>query len=175
MNPGLILRLGGGLLGLIALISLAWLVNDRFVQKALADDARACAKAAADLDDTAELTRCLPDVAKEIREARQSRLCNGALLPQLRPETRFMMAQACGEGVKRLVAAGDAAAADRDSLTAELGRVRADSAAAIERAERRTQTKNERIAHGQKVIQAAPRDADGDIRCDAECLRRLTQ
>ena len=172
---GLLIRAIGGLLGLALLASCAWLIKDRFHQKALADDARACAAAAADLGDTADLARCLPDVAKEVREARQSRICNESLLPSLRPESRFLMSQACGAGVTRLVADGDASLAKRDALAAELALARADAAAAIERAERRTQTKNERIKHGQQVIQAAPRDAAGGVRCDADCLRRLNQ
>ena len=39
-------KLLGGLAGLLALATLAWLVRDRFEQKHVADAARACAVAA---------------------------------------------------------------------------------------------------------------------------------
>ena len=173
MNPLTYLKLGGGLLGLIALASTGWLIKDRFHQKALADSAAACAVAAGDEADAAPLAGCLPNVAAEIREARQGRICEQTLLPSLRPETRFLMSQACGAGVKRLVATGDAASAERDSLQAQLSEARNDLKSAVERAERRTAKQTERTTHAQKVIQAAPRDAAGSLRCDAECLRRL--
>lgn len=175
MNPLGYLKIGGGVLGAIALVALALLAADRFHQKELADNAKACAVAAADTDDTAALDRCLPEVRAEIGEARQARLCERTLLPSLRPETRFAMSQACGAGVKRLVASGDALAAERDGLKARLTAAQNDLATAVARAERRAATNQERNAHGQKVIQAAPRDAAGSIRCDAECLRRLNQ
>ena len=167
------IRIFGGVLGALALVAAAWLIKDRFHQKDLADAAAACAKAAGDTEDDASLRPCLLQVASEIREARQARLCERSLLPSLRPETRFAMQQSCGAGVKRLVAAGDAAAADRDSLAVQLINARADSAKAVERAEARVTRFNQRTDHGRQAIQAAPRDPAGTVRCDAECLRRI--
>ena len=175
MSPLSYLKIGGGVLGAVALLAAAWLIKDRFHQKGLADAAQACAVAAADIEDAAALDRCLPETRKEIAEARRARLCERALLPSLRPEARFAMAQACGAGVKRLVAQGDALAAERDGLKAQLATARADLAGATERAERRATLTQERNAHGRKIIQAAPRDAAGSIRCDAECLRSLNR
>lgn len=172
---GLILRAIGGVIGLALLVSAAWLIRDRFHQKALADDARACAAAASDPEDRQDLKPCLRETAAEIMAARQARVCESALLPTLRDETRFLMAQACGAGVKHLVVVGDAAASERDAALAQLAASRADAADAVLRAERRTQTKNERIKHADQTIQAAPRDAAGNVRCDADCLRRLAQ
>ena len=167
------LRLAGGLLGLLALAGAAWLIKDRFHQKALADAAAACAVAAAAPNDDKPLDSCLPKVKAEIQEARQARVCESTLLPSLRSETRFAMSQACGSGVKRLVATGDAAAAERDGLAAQLSDARAETAAAVTRAEGRVTRQTQRTDHGQKIIQAAPRDGAGGIHCDAECLRRI--
>ena len=174
MNPLAYLKLGGGLLGLIALASAGWLIKDRFHQKALADDARACSGAAAAPGDDAPLIRCLAAVKAEIIEARRARLCETTLLPSLRPETRFAMQQSCGAGVKRLVAEGDAAASARDDLAAQLSAARTETTAAVTRAELRAARQHEREDHGRSVIEKAPRDAAGSITCDADCLRRLS-
>ena len=169
------LKIGGGLLGALALAMAAWLIKDRFHQKGLADAAAACARAAGDAEDDASLKPCLLQVASEIREARAARLCERTLLPSLRPETRFAMQQSCGTGVKRLVAVADGAVAERDSLAGQLAEARADTAAAVTRAEARSTRQEQRTNNGRHVIQAAPRDAAGAVRCDAECLRRLGQ
>lgn len=175
MNPFLILKLGGGLLGLLALVSAGWLITDRFDQKALADDAAACAGAAAAPADDAPLTRCLSAVKAEIVAARRVRLCETALLPQLRPETRFAMQQSCGAGTKRLVAVGDALAQERAALTAQLAEQQTTTTRAVERAERRSATIHERDQDARQAIDAAPRAADGRILCDAGCLQRLAE
>lgn len=173
MGPMNYFKIGGGILGALALLAAAWLIKDRFHQKDLADAAAACAKAAGDAKDDADLEPCLLQVASDIREARQARLCERTLLPSLRPETRFAMQQSCGTGVKHLVAVSDAASADRDSLAGQLAQARVDSAAAVVRAEARVTRFNQRTDHGRQAIQAAPRDPAGTVRCDAECLRRL--
>ncbi len=166
-------KLIGGILGGLALVAAAWLIRDRFHQKALADDAAACAIAAADTADGAALDRCLGTVKLEVQAARRGRLCESSLLPQLRPETRFVMLQACGSGTKRLVAAFDGAAAERDNALTELAKARAQTGAAIARAEARADKLSERTNRGTSIIDAAPRDAGGGIVCDADCLRRL--
>lgn len=169
----LVLRLVGGIAGLLALASLAFLVKDRFHQKALADDAKACAVAAADPDDAKPLDRCLDKVAAEVRAARQSRICEKALLPQLRDETRGTVELACGAGVRRLVIDGETAKFERDQAERLLGEAKDASARAVARAETRNVKSSERESHGRKVIEAAPRDGSGSIICDADCLRQL--
>ncbi|MEQ1499160.1 MAG: hypothetical protein ABL914_10900 [Novosphingobium sp.] len=166
-------KLAGGIMGVLALALAAWLIKDRFYQKDLADAAAACAKAAADVEDDASLKPCLSQVASEIREARKARLCERSMLPSLLPENRFAMQQSCGAGVKRLVAVADGAVAERGSLSAQLSDARAASAAAVIRAEVRAIRQEQRTDHGKQAIQAAPRNAAGSVRCDAECLRRL--
>lgn len=170
---GLVLRIAGGLLGALALTAAAWLIRDRFHQKDLADSAATCAVAAAAIGDDKPLDACLPAVASEVRAARQGRICETALLPSLRPETRFAMAQACGAGVKRLVADRDSLEQERDGLAHELAAQQDTALRAIGRAEGRASRQQERDNHARQVIDAAPRDAGGGIRCDADCLRQL--
>ncbi len=168
-------RLIGSIGAGLALLATVWLVKDRFHQKGLADNAASCAKAAAAPGDDKPLDSCLPEVKAEVQAARQARVCEAALLPQLLPETRFAMSQACGAGVKRLVAAGDAAAADRDDLAGQLKTDQDKALLAIGRAETRAGHQQERDEHARAAIAAAPRDAGGSIHCDAECLRKLGQ
>lgn len=167
------LRLLGGVLGLIALASAGWLAKDRFAQKAVADDARACAGAAATQGE--RLERCLPSLKTAIEEQRQGKACDGSLLPQLKAEQRFAMTQYCGPGVKRLVAAHDGLLAERDDARRQLAEQREQSRAALIRAESRANRQNERKDDGRRAIDAAPRRADGSIVCDADCLRRISR
>ena len=168
-------RLLGSIGAALALLATVWLVKDRFHQKELADDAAACATAAAAIGDDKPLERCLPKIKSEVQEARRARACEATLLPQLRPESRFAMSQICGAGVKRLVAAGDAVAADRDDLAGQLKTDQDKALLAIGRAEARAGHQQERDEHARAAIAAAPHDAGGSIHCDAECLRRLGQ
>lgn len=173
MNPFPFLKLGGGLAMVVALAALAWLAQDRFAQKARADAAKRCEVAAGSM--TVALDDCLPMVRSRVRADRQARTCEAALIPQLRPETRFSASMACGAGVKRLIAVGDAALAERDRATAMLAEARAGTVRAVERAETRAFRQQQRTDHASQTISAAPRDARGRIACDADCLRRLAE
>lgn len=168
-------RIALGLVSAIALAALLFLANDRFHQKHLADDARICAVAAADVDDMMSLATCLPRVRAEIVEARQARACQKALLPSLRDETRFVMQQTCGAGTKAQVARADAAIAERDSLAGQLAEARAGTAAAVTRAETRATRFEGKEARGRVIVNGAPQTGRGTLRCDTECLRQLTQ
>lgn len=165
------LRMGGGLFGLLAAAALAFMVKDRFHQKALADAARACDRATERM--AGELVPCLPHVRAAVEEARRARACDAALLPSLRPESRFAMAQSCSAGVKRMVAEADAAGARVDDLAAQLDQAEARQAAAVTRAETRATRQQERNSHAARAISTAPRDAGGAIVCDARCLQQL--
>ena len=171
MNPLSGLRLLGGIAGLIALATVAFMVKDRFAQKALADAAKACAVAAATPD--RDLAPCLPPVREAALAARRAAVCDAALLPQLRPESRFAMAQACPAGVKRLVADRDNLAAMLDDVGSQLLTAEARQAAAVTRAEARATRQSERTSHAAKALARAPRDAGGNITCDAVCLQQL--
>ena len=174
MNPLSYLRLGGGVLGLIALITTGLLVKDRFHQKALADDAKACAVAAAGPDSNT-LERCLPEVRALLIAERSARLCDAALAAKPSPVSRGTILLSCGSGVKRVVAVAETAEAERDSLTRQLAEARANSAAAVTRAEARATRFEGKEARGREIVNGAPRTDRGAVRCDAECLRQLAQ
>ena len=171
MNPLIALRLFGGIAGLLVLACAAWLVKDRFHQKALADAARACSVAVE--KPAQDLAPCLPPVRAAVEASRRAAACDAALLPTLRPETRFAMAQSCSAGVKRLVAGLDAADAVATDLANQLEQAEARQAAAVIRAEGRATRNSERTSHAAKAIASAPRDAGGNITCDAACLLQL--
>lgn len=175
MSMAALFRIGGPILAALAAITLCWLAFDRFAQKAIADAAMDCARAAKDPSGRASTARCLPAIRDEIAAARMARLCEASLTPRLRPETRFAMRQSCGTGVKRLAADYDAAEARSAALEQVVQRHRADMAAAIARAERRATSQEERIQHGRTVIARAPRSDAGSITCDDACLRALTR
>ena len=154
-----------------ALAALVWLAADRFDQKAIADAAEACEKVAS--APAGDLGRCGPNITARIAADRATVVCEGALLPELRDETRFLANQACGPGAKRLIAQADAQAAEIASLKTALDKVTADTAAAVTRAEERGRAEQTRKNNARQIIDAAPRSADGRIACDADCLRRL--
>lgn len=154
-----------------ALAALVWLAADRFDQKAIADAAEACEKAAPTPAD--DLGKCGPNVAARVAADRTTVVCEGALFPELRDETRFTASQACGPGAKRLIAQGDAEAAEIASLKTALDKVTADTAAAVSRAEERGRAEQTRKNNARQIIDDAPRSADGRIACDADCLRHL--
>jgi len=148
----------------------AWLIQDRFHQKGLADAAERCAVAAAKekpLDD------CLPAVKLQIAAARQAAVCDASLLPNA--DGRFAMLNSCGPGVKNLVARHDALTAERDTLNQLLEHARADASAATARAESRAANQQRRMTDALAALAAAPRDSGGRIVCDAGCLRQLAQ
>lgn len=166
-----IMRLGGLALVGAALAAIVWLAFDRFDQKARADTAARCEAAAITASDPVQ--DCGANVLARITADRRTIICEGALLPELRAETRFTARQACGPAVLRLIAQGDAQASQIAGLEATIAKTRAESADAIARAEARGRTEQTRRDNAQQLIQAAPRGADGRIACDAVCLRQL--
>lgn len=164
-------RIAGFALVGAALASIVWLAFDRFDQKARADRADRCEVAA--LTATEKTDDCGPNVVARVEADRATIICEAALLPELRAETRFTARQACGPGVLRLIAEGDGMASQIAGLDAQLAKLRADSADAVARAEARGRADQTRRDNAQQLIQAAPRSADGRITCDADCLRKL--
>lgn len=166
-----IARLAGTALAIAALAALLWLAKDRFYQKALADAAARCESAA--ISAREPLDDCGVNVRSRVQADRQTIVCEGALLPELRPETRFTARQACGAGTLRLIAQGDADAGEIASLQEQLDQAREGTAAAVARAEARGRAEQARRNNAQNVVAAQPRGADGSIACDADCLRQL--
>jgi len=159
------------------MLASAWLLQDRFHQKRLADAAERCAMAASKPADGkgSSLDDCLPVIALEVAAARQAAECDRTLLPTMDATARFIMLNSCGPGAKRLVAERDTLASERDGLKTLFDRARANADAAVSRAESRASTQQKRTDHAQGTIAAAPRDGDGHIVCDAGCLRQLAQ
>lgn len=173
MPPAIIFRIVTGVAGLLFAALLAWTVKDRFHQKGLADAAGRCAVAAS--SEAAPLEDCLKPVAARVQADRQNVVCETALLPSLRPESRFRVLNSCGEGVKRLVAERDAAQAGQSDALRLLDEAQAGSLAAVSRAEARAGKIEERKTRASTAIAAAPRGAGGSIACDAACLRQLAE
>jgi len=168
------LKIGGGVLGLVALAALLWAANDRFKQKEKADAARECAAAAA--DETApfdELDACLPPVKRRVEAARRADVCDDAIGNPLVAEARFAVRMSCSEPVKKLVADRDGKAVTIADLKQQLDDLQQDSREAVARAERRAGAAQERSERAKSAIDAAPRGDDGRVRCDAKCLRDL--
>lgn len=85
----------------------------------------------------------------------------------------FAVQAACSAPVKRLAADRDAARADlvqRDQLVDQL---KAERSADVARAEARGLTQAKRTADATRALSTAPRDPDGRVRCDADCLSVL--
>lgn len=163
-------KLLGGVLLALAIGTLLHFAKDRFVQKAKADAAERCATASS--KPLADLSDCLKPVRERITAARKADLCDAAAD---REDGRFVVLNACGQGVKRLYARNDVAARRVANLEGELAKARAATRAVVARAEARAVTLTERKADARKAIEAAPRDGAGRITCDALCLRRLSQ
>lgn len=161
-------RLVFGLVTVAALIHLAFAAWDL---KAQVQKSMRCEAAA--VSATAKTDDCGPNVVARVEADRATIICEAALLPELRAETRFTARQACGPGVLRLIAEGDGMASQIAGLDAQLAKLRADSADAVARAEARGRADQTRRDNAQQLIQAAPRSADGRITCDAVCLRKL--
>lgn len=154
------------------LLALAvWLVVDRFEQKAQADRAVRCERAAA--DPAASLDDCTTAIAARVVGDRMAYSCDEALLPSLTEQSRFAAFQTCRSGTKRLIAERDAAQAEIANLHALMAEAGGRIGAAIDRAEARATKSQNRKDTTRDVIQTAPRDADSNIQCDADCLRRL--
>ncbi|MEZ5709704.1 MAG: hypothetical protein R3E02_09995 [Blastomonas sp.] len=164
-------RIGGSLAALVALAALAWLARDRFDQKAVADAARACEKAAGSESDA--LADCLPGLRAAIEAQRRAALCEASLGNPLPAQSRFAVRMACGEQVKRMAAERDALRIEADQARAAMQKLIDGQAAAIARAEARADQAQAKARKNEQTIQNAPRDPDGLVRCDAQCLRDL--
>ena len=164
-------RLGGIAVTGLSLAALVWLAADRFHQKSIADASEACEAAAS--QSAKDLSDCGPNVRSRVEADRQTIICEEALLPELRDETRFIAGISCGPGAKRLIVQVEAQTSEIASLRAALDKTSADNAAAISRAEARGRAEQTRKNYVRQIVQDAPVGADGLVRCDAECLRRF--
>ncbi|ALL14277.1 hypothetical protein [Caulobacter henricii] len=112
---------------------------------------------------------CEPIIATSHQVAARSSACEAALAA--RPENIFGVRMACSAPIKSLFAQRDVAQAEAGHLAKALNDERLGRGAAIARAQLSATTQAERKARAAAAVQAAPRDGDGLIRCDAECVR----
>ena len=158
-------------IGLVALAAacgfIAWAVADRFRLADQLERYEACEKAAGDA--AAALTDCPPLLMARVDAARRADVCEAAL----HSTDLYSIRASCGAGIKLVVAQRDASVGDLADARRQLADLTNDRDAAIARAEGRATTFTKRIEANDRTIAAAPRTADGGVRCDAECLRRL--
>ncbi|MDF7776890.1 hypothetical protein P1X14_16655 [Sphingomonas sp. AOB5] len=161
-------------IGLPALIGmfLIWAVVDRFDQagkvRELTLQRDNCIAVAEGKPGVPEV--CPAQIAVHIRASARAAICEQALAGR----DLYAIRAACSEQVKRAVAERDAAIAERADLRTQLAQADARTADAVARAEKRATTTATRKADNDRTISTAPRTADGLVRCDADCLRRLS-
>ena len=113
---------------------------------------------------------CAPKIAAAQEAALMSAACDLAV--DATPENTFALRQTCSSAVKTVVAERDVARGERDGAKADLKAARDGQAAAITRAETRVRSETQRKADAAAALSRAPRDADGLVVCDADCLRQ---
>lgn len=172
MIPGISwLKLGGGLLSLLAFGALVWLAQDRFDQKAKADAARACNAAAGASDKP--LSPCLPKLAQAIESQRRTQACDHALAAPDLVKSRAAIRLVCSSEVKREFLAREIAQDELAQANQTVAALIDAQDAAVIRAETRGQAANTKAQRNADIIARAHRDAGSLIRCDASCLRDL--
>lgn len=161
-----------GVLGLAAAIgTLFALAADRFDQKAKADAAIACNKAAGAADKP--LDACLPKVARAIEAQRRSEACDHALAAPDLVKSRAAIRLVCSAEVKREFLARELAQTELAQANQTIAALIDAQDLAVLRAEARATSANQKAQAHAQTIARAPRDAGSLIRCDASCLRDL--
>ena len=172
MIPGLSwLKIGGGLLAMLAFGALVFLAQDRFDQKAVADAARACNAAAGSSDKP--IDTCLPKLAKAIEGQRRAEACDHALAAPDLIKSRAAIRLVCSAEVKREFLAREIAQGELAQANETIAALIDSRDTAVLRAEQRSATANTKAQRNADIIARAHRDAGSLIRCDASCLRDL--
>ncbi len=99
----------------------------------------------------------------------RSQACDQALAAK--PENAFGIKASCSTTVKAVWAARSAAQTNLTNTQAELAEERAGRKAALARAAADATAQAERKTRRASIDQTAPRDPDGRVVCDAQCLR----
>ncbi len=161
------LRLAGIVGPFILLIVTGLSVADRIHLKKMVTRYQQCSAAAK--SDTASVAGCDADIAARVTAARQAAECEAALkLGDL-----YAIRATCGAQGKRVQAELTAAQVELGDARQQLRVALADRDQAVSRAEARATTHASRTAQNDRTIDAAPRGANGLLRCDADCLRSL--
>ena len=171
MNP-LALLSSAKLFGSLALAAaLAFLVIDWRAKSADVAAEKACEKAIS--APSGDLSGCPPVIGNAATAARSAKLCDAALL-QTPAQGGFAIETSCGAGTKERVAQLAAAQAARDAALAAEHQADSDRDAEIARAEGRAHQMDQEVISNARTISAAPRNPDGSVHCDADCLRSLS-
>lgn len=172
MIPGLSwIKIGGGVLTLLAIGVLVWLAQDRFDQKAKADAASACNVAAGSADKPVDA--CLPKLRTAIEVQRRTDACDHALAAPDLVKSRAAIRLVCSAEVKREFLAREIAQDELAQANEMITTLIASRDAAVARAETRGTAASRKAQSNADTIARAPRDAGSLIRCDASCLRDL--
>ncbi|MCY1648165.1 hypothetical protein OVA11_14165 [Caulobacter sp. SL161] len=131
---------------------------------------RACVRALGSEGSPERVAKACPAaIADAHLVAARASACDAAL--SARPENSYAVAAACSAPVKTVQAERDIARREAARLTSDLTNERLGQDAAIARASASAATLAERKARAVAAVQAAPRDGDGLVVCDADCLR----
>jgi hypothetical protein len=159
--------IGGLLLLLFVIAGAVWLIRENDRLAAVEQRGLACEAAVKNGEPTA--LNCPQVIADAATLADRYRQCDAAL----KASDAYSVQAACSEQVKSRDAAATALAADLADVKARLAAERAATGAAISRATARATALNRKDRNAQAALAAAPRGADGRIRCDDQCLRAL--
>lgn len=161
-----------GIAGLaVAIGALFGLAADRFAQKAKADAAIACNIAAGSADKPLE--PCLPKARLAIEAQRRADACDHALAAPDLVKSRAAIRLVCSAEVKREFLARELAQGELAEANQTIAALINAQSLAVQRAEARASTANQKAQAHAQTIARAPRDAGSVIRCDASCLRDL--
>lgn len=112
---------------------------------------------------------CPPVIVTDHLVAARSYACDAALTA--RPENAYGVQAACTTLVKTVQAERDVARREAARLTADLTSERLERDGVVARATAAATTQAERKARAAAALKAAPRDGDGLVVCDADCVR----
>lgn len=112
---------------------------------------------------------CEPIIATNHQVAARSYACDAALTA--RPENTYGVNAACTLPVKTVQTERDVARGEAGRLTRTLNDERLQRDDVVARATAAATTQAERKARAAAALKAAPRDSDGLVVCDAECVR----
>lgn len=160
--------LGAALAGLSLLAAIHTVAGWRDAAATL----KACVKAVAiDAPPASDPGKACPGaIAAAALAANRARACDAAF--SARPENTYGVAASCSSPVQRVQAERDIAQGEAKRLTQALTEERLGQDAAIARAAAAATTQAERKARASAALQAAPRDGDGLVVCDAQCMRQ---
>lgn len=153
-------------LGLVVWLGLALREKDRL--EGVERDFKACEKSVKDGGEPAAV--CPQALSDAVTRARRYLLCDAGL----KDGDAYRVRAGCSEAVKRRDAEATAASETADSLKTALADLKARQRADIARATSRAAASARKEADAHSALASAPTVAADRLRCDDDCLRRLT-